>query len=43
MSYRIKTASSIASVQALLDANYNYILVGYAINKDGLHCLIFKK
>ena len=42
MSYIIRTAGNIASVQALLDANYNRILVGYAINKEGLHCLIFK-
>ena len=42
MIYGIKTEGSIASVQALLDANHNQILVGYAINKEGLHCLIFK-
>ena len=42
MSYRIKTAGNIAGVQALLDANHNQILVGYAINKEGIHCLIFK-
>lgn len=42
MSYRVKTASSIADVQALLDAYSTSDLVGYSIAKDGTHCLIFK-
>lgn len=43
MSYRIKTANSIASVQAILDAYGTWDLVGYSITKDGTHCLIFKR
>ena len=43
MSYRIKTASSVANVQALLDVYSTWALVGYSITKDGTHCLIFKK
>ena len=42
MSYRVKTASNIANVQALLDAYSTSELVGYSISKDGIHCLIFK-
>lgn len=42
MSYRVKTASNIANVQALLDEYSNRKLVGYSIAKDGTHCLIFK-
>ena len=43
MSYIVRTASSIASVQALLDSHSTCDLVGYSIAKDGTHCLIFKK
>lgn len=43
MSYRVKTASNIANVQALLDAYSTWDLVGYSIAKDGTHCLIFKE
>lgn len=43
MSYRIERASSIANVQAFLDAYSNWDLVGYSITKDGTHCLIFKR
>lgn len=43
MIYRIITASNVAHVQNLLDIYSDYDLVGYSINKDGLHCLIFKK
>lgn len=43
MSYKVKTVSSIASVQALLDVYSDWELVGYSITKDGTHCLIFKK
>ena len=42
MSYRVKTASSIANVQALLDMYSDWDLVGFSIAKDGTHCLIFK-
>lgn len=42
MSYIIKTASTIASVQTCLDKHASMTLIGYAINKEGLHCLIFK-
>ena len=43
MSYKVKTASSVANVQALLDMYSTWELVGYAIAKDMTHCLIFKK
>lgn len=43
MSYIVKTASSIASVQALLDVYSTWDLVGYAIAQDRTHCLIFRK
>lgn len=43
MSYRIKTVSNTANVQALLDVYSNWELVGYSIAKDGTHCLIFKR
>lgn len=42
MSYIVKTASSIANVQALLSMYSDWDLVGYSIAKDGTHCLIFK-
>lgn len=43
MSYKVKTVSSIASVQAVLDAYSDWELVGYSITKEGMHCLIFKR
>lgn len=43
MSYKIKTVSSIASAQAVLDVYSSWELVGYSITKDGMHCLIFKR
>lgn len=43
MIYRIKTARNVADVQSLLNIYSDYDLVGYSINKEGLHCLIFKK
>lgn len=43
MSYRIRTASSTANVQALLDEYSTWELVGYAIAQDRTHCLIFKR
>lgn len=42
MSYRIRTASNTANVQALLELYSDFDLVGYSIAKDGTHCLIFK-
>ena len=43
MSYKVKTVSSIASVQAVLDAYSDWELAGYSITKDGMHCLILKR
>lgn len=43
MSYIIRTASNVVNVQVLLDKHSTMDLVGYSINKDGQHCLIFKE